>query len=55
MKGWLNIPENPLEALKELVAMTVVTSAYEKKRRDRLVQIITEMICEEVEHGNRNS
>lgn len=41
-----------MEALKELVAMTVVTSAYQKKRRDKLVQLIADRLCEEAEHAN---
>lgn len=36
--------EGALEALKSLVAMTVVTSAAEKKQRDELVQTITDQI-----------
>ena len=36
--------EGALEALKSLVAMTVVTSAAEKKKRDELVRVITDQI-----------
>lgn len=36
--------EGSLAALKSLVAMTVVTSAAEKKKRDELVRTITDQI-----------
>lgn len=35
-----------LDALKELVSMTVVTTAAEKKLRDSLVQEITSLILD---------
>lgn len=36
--------EGSLAALKSLVAMTVVTSAAEKKKRDELARTITDQI-----------